>query len=287
MPPSPRPSGRNRSPPELGRATTKSKSRSGRRCHPRRRHDTLVHVPMSLPFHRHPRTRTRQRPSPDTVAVADRLRRRPVAALPTPACLRPKRRLVVPLLAAALVLTAGCIAAGGLSTGGQLLTVRTAPGWSTQAMGQRFETRYRPTPTGPEVIGQSTVSPMTQLDFGAVRAVHQAVAAFAGEFGLTPTTPTAAERRAGWLTAYVHPDGTRVSVRDDELGRWVEVHVRGGRSSSSLARELALRLGVTSASPTSAASTSPAAGARDAPRPLRAASPTPPPAPAAPPASRR
>lgn len=114
-------------------------------------------------------------------------------------------------------------------------------------MGQRFETRYRPTPTGPEVVGQSTVSPMTRLDFRQVLAVREAVAAFAAERDLSPAPPAAGALREGWTAVFLRDDGAQLRVREDDLGRWVQVEVREGRRGDRLRQGLAEWLGVATA----------------------------------------
>lgn len=137
----------------------------------------------------------------------------------------------------------GCGGGGGVGGGVSVLSVRTPPGWSTQTMGQRFETRYRPVPTQPEVVGESSVSPQTQLTLSGTMAARRVVATTAAELGLEPVALKTADVRSGWTEVYGRADGARVRVREEELGRRIEVEVREG-SGRRIRPVLEERLGV-------------------------------------------
>lgn len=131
--------------------------------------------------------------------------------------------------------------------GGSVLVVRPRAEWVNHKVEGnpdfRGDAARRSWGDAEVVAPKSRVADRRELSFGAVMEARRVVEVEAGRRGLKPRPPTEREAGQGWTEVYDDGAGAVVRVREERLGRWVEVGVSEGKQRG-LRRELAEALGV-------------------------------------------
>lgn len=150
-------------------------------------------------------------------------------------------------LAAVAVAGGGCQWVGG---GSSSFIVRPRPGWTTYSPGTTAQ--YR----APDIKADGRETPVNsppvrtidghKVSLGGLIQSRQIIAEVARTRGLSPRVPTVAETRDGWTEIYSGTDRSagEVRVREEKLGRSIEVSVREPNRGPSLRAELRQRLGL-------------------------------------------
>jgi hypothetical protein len=141
-------------------------------------------------------------------------------------------RIVIVILSAALLV--GCVTE-------QTVMVRPRAQWERSAAPVKSEFRpggwqggsWQAPPTPPNVQRADG----SAVSFGVIVATRQKLAEFAQSRGLLQVAPNPREYGQGFTEVYDGQAG-RIRIREEEMGRWLEVRVTGRTLTDELRREI-------------------------------------------------